>query len=841
MRFLVKLMVAFLTLLSFSVSAATPVLVRDIVTEGNLGNSYPHSFISHEGRFLFFIQGGHGRELWISDGTSEGTQPIYDFSSEGNFRFGASPVFASGDLVYFVTTGSVYGTDLWRTDGTVEGTFPLTEAIGRTDPYWHLSAAWEGAPLGTRGAVIAGAGGVFATDGTIEGTRLVQRWNSAKPERAGDFVVFVRQNTLWRTDGTVEGTTLIARLQDGYEIYDSISVGGNAYFVSYNGGDRFGFHRVDASASVREAGSVISYKKPALVSAGGVAFGLTGRDYTTEIWKIDETLTRVTLLSMGFDGAKPFTTSGHFFFDVVNNGIWRSDGTAGGTRRIAWPSGSIGTVGATSTRVYFSRGGELWTYMPDSDSFERLSDADDGLLPNPPAALATVGERILLSRSHPETGTELWTSDGTPGSVMLLKNIAPDHNAGGGEMQPFGARVLFSVKHPGTGEEPWVSDGTAAGTQPLGDLLTGSNGSRPSRFTDLGNGRAIFWATNDPNGREIWVTDGTAAGTSLLKDLGFRHSTDRHAGAPLLRIGGQVFLFTTFEELWTTNGTPEGTTLLARVDYDPEVEPVATDSLVFFSTETQLWRSDGTPLGTFPIGGKASNLEAAGKRVFFIGEDAAHGRELWVTDGSSAGTRRVADVRPGPLGIFDPAKRLWIQGRGDGVIFAADDGLHGVEPWSSDGTAEGTRMLADIAPGSQSSLLEEKDRGATAAFEELAYFTAVDAEHGHELWQTDGTPEGTRLSRDIAPQGVSSDPEMLRVTGGRLYFTANDSVHGRELWHVIGGVPELLADISAGPTSSYPHDVTRASGSTYLFATTDQTGEELWRIDESGRSRAVRK
>ena len=35
----------------------------------------------------------------------------------------------------------------------------------------------------------------------------------------------------------------------------------------------------------------------------------------------------------------------------------------------------------------------------------------------------------------------------------------------------------------------------------------------------------------------------------------------------------------------------------------------------------------------------------------------------------------------------------------DTVLFAADDGVHGRELWRTDGTAAGTAMVADLAPG----------------------------------------------------------------------------------------------------------------------------------------------
>src|SRR5215475_6536347 len=87
------------------------------------------------------------------------------------------------------------------------------------------------------------------------------------------------------------------------------------------------------------------------------------------------------------------------------------------------------------------------------------------------------------------------------------------------------------------------------------------------------------------------------------------------------------------------------------------------------------------------------------------------------------------------------------------AYFVVDDGVHGEELWSSDGTDGGTFLVRDINPGSLGSGV----RNLTVAGAQL-FFSANDGTHGFELWRTDGTPQGTVLVKDIAPGADSSMP-----------------------------------------------------------------------------------
>lgn len=446
----------------------------------------------------------------------------------------------------------------------------------------------------------------------------------------------------------------------------------------------------------------------------------------------------------------------------------------------------------------------------------------------PDNGACVLGNSILFPAFSGGTGFELWISDGTEAGTRLLKDINPGR-AGSfpREFVSVGAKVYFLAWTPEFGEELWCSDGTDEGTVMLLDANVGVGSGYYGEFAGF-KGRLYFNARveggDSYDDGELWSSDGTPEGTKQLADL----YPGEYGGRPygFTESGGKLFFAAyTFDE---ENGAGAPLWVLEQSGSEVAIRKLGQYSEL------------GVVESIVPFEGGvvfSASLLAGGE---------VKGQELWKSDGTEAGTILLKDINLGSGGSF-PSEFTLFQGK---LIFAADDGFeYGRELWVSDGTAEGTKMVKNIADGDVGS-------GPTSlvAASEYVYFRALYGSTdwtrglggGLELWRTNGTEEGTALVADIVPGVESSYPSELTFAGGRLFFSAGDEDGidgpGRELWVTEGDGASLVKDIVPGIGSSYAKFLAEIGGELYFMA--QQYGEgidaswEVWRSDGSSNGTA---
>lgn len=455
-----------------------------------------------------------------------------------------------------------------------------------------------------------------------------------------------------------------------------------------------------------------------------------------------------------------------------------------------------------------------------------------------PSGFVTAGSATYFVARTPDTGTELWKTDGTAAGTRLVKDIAAGAADGyPGSLTAVGTTLFFTANETSTGVELWRTDGTEAGTVLVRDIRAGTSSSSPNALTAVGN-LLYFQANDGVAGVEPWVSDGTPAGTRLLLDV-YPGRTDSFP-APFVPFAGKVFFrakdATHGTELWVTDGSSAGTRLFMDFhptgDGIPDLFTVCGNSLLLSASDPtngrELWKTDGTVAGTKfvkdiaagPRDSYPASIVAANGTCLFSADDGVAGRELWRTDGTEAGTVLVKDIQPGATGSYLQSFAV----AGNTLFFSALTSL-GNEVWKSDGTAAGTVIVKDIYAGSQNA-----DPTQLVAHQGAVYFAAEEGTHGRQLWRSDGTAAGTAIVRVFATR---SGPSPLVSSGGKLWFGIDDGLVGFEPWTTDGtsAGTNLLLDLAPGHVGGEPQNLTAMGSTLYFTADDGVNGRELWKSD----------
>ncbi len=324
--------------------------------------------------------------------------------------------------------------------------------------------------------------------------------------------------------------------------------------------------------------------------------------------------------------------------------------------------------------------------------------------------------------------------------------------------------------------ELFVSDGTDAGTQLLKEI--NPNGTSYLNGFYTFNNKVYFYA-NDGTTEGMWVTDGTFAGTNLVKNIRFRAYYNNLQRPNVIDLDATHFIF--------------------AADSTPSI--------------TNLYISDGTTAGTmvlknFNPGGVISNAQpghftkVANNKIVFTAKTATVGEELWVTDGTPQGTSLLMNINPGTADFL-----TWNDGftnfhsDGQRAYFFANDGIHGAELWTSDGTPAGTMMVKDINPGLGKSM---KSLTGFVTANGFTYFIANTPTTGTELYKTDGTDTGTTLVADFRPGAEGGVAEYLALVNNKIIFAGtSDGLAVNVYAHdPIAGTATTLINFYVNPVST---------------------------------------
>jgi ELWxxDGT repeat protein len=778
------------------------------VCPGSCGSN-PTSFALFRGQLYFQADdGSSGLELWRTDGTPGGERRVRDLcpgpcGSVLNYEILTSRT----DALYFLSQ-EPRGVTLWRTSGSRRSTVPVARLCEDPIAGGSCFASWINAVGGRLLVQVTGTAGdtqLWASDGTAAGTRPLLAPNG-EPVAAyallanGGFAFLETADGLWRTDGTMAGTFRLLAWSDlptppPGQVYPWRTLWRGSYYGSFGGGvlvvsdgTATGTRQVPGFPDIGYVASFTTTPDGIVFSTyDGVLWRTRGEPETTEVL--------LDPAAFGFDQVFLLPPAGdRVLFSVYRSAtesseIWTTDGTPAGTRRVQeLESGTAAAVSA-GDRVYFIEG-------------------DSG-----------------IGAYH-----QLWTTDGTPEGTRLVRDFGDlPASSGPFDQAALGGAVIFSARTEEHEVPLFRTDGTRGGTR-----LLSAEATRAQRFT-LAGGRLFFATADDevypgtsywyvrPSG--VWSTDGTAAGTTPSS----RQVVTWNPVGPLGDAGGAV-LFGGADSIPRYYGGPDVEPWLARPGSAGRVK-----DLYRFAVET------GHHHICVPGGSHPGPGVAVGGVLLFAADDGRSGRELWASDGTAAGTRLVADINPlhspdppepdcdyraeTPLGS-DPRELVSLPG---GAIFTADDGVHGREIWRTNGTPAGTRLIANLVPGADSAAPHD-----LVAWRNRVYFFAALPGGGEGLWRTDGTARGTVLVHALMLAGLPSWGTRLTVAGDRLFFAVYNESTGTELWTSRGDAAStrLVADLRPGAPGSFPQALTAAgTGRVVLAADDGQTGQEPWISD----------
>jgi ELWxxDGT repeat protein len=539
------------------------------------------------------------------------------------------------------------------------------------------------------------------------------------------------------------------------------------------------------------------------VELNGILYWMAAQESRTELWRSDGTETGTQPFLESLSQVSSLSRFGDRLLFTANDGVhgmelWESDGTEAGTSMVADlnPDEDVNIQG---THLMAVTGGAAFLTSDDGThgiELYRYTGAGTPQLLD----INTTAKHSPVADLEFEW-KEQWT-DSVPSLVGVLGDtmlFAADNTRRTATQQD----GSWYVQESGNGEELFRVGAT--GNPSLVKDITTVDGFgdpdplEPTRFNLLGP-------------------------SAMLNGFVYFVITGRHV------IGGET---KQTADLWRSDGTTGGTTQVAidlPVYYDDSNSrwnfiPAVAGGKIFYQGWTQatsydgLWATDGSGKGSRvgPPGDAGQPVALGGNVVYSMAGSA--GREPWVSDGETASM--LKDIVPGATGS-NPFP--YVEWKGHLYFGARTD--TGRDLWRTDGTTAGTVKLHDL-PQSTGAVIAGPITFAGTS--DLLYFwhsRTDQRETDHELWVYDpaATPEQqTPVIKVTAPAVVryGTAPKVTVTvagagtpTGG---ITLRDGTRVLATRPLVGGkaVFTMPADLGVGAhrlVASYTGDTLNEAG-----------------------------
>lgn len=411
-------------------------------------------------------------EIWAARAAPPGAVRLAAFA-EGETCTRVTGLATFGRRAFFVTGAPDQIQRVWRTDGTPESTLVL--------------GTFELPGPGTNQFT----GGFAAVGGTVTFARTTYQLSFPGPGQ-------LMETTLWSSDGTPEGTRLIRSFPQA-SLSARTGASGRLYFLEHGPAGGLWASDGTAAGTQRVVTMEVSGATAPLLLAGTLYFGVEGVA-DGGLWASDGTAAgtrRLTALA----GLQNLTAGeGRLWFSAGRD-LWVSDGTSAGTTLVARLGLVPAQLVAEGRRLFFSDLAGVVTGAPllfglwasDGTAAGTVSlGLDDRRLSEPPVV---VGGRLALVAEG-----RLYFSDGTPAGTRPA--AAPAQAAS--LLVGSGPRLFFQGCEPDTGCELWVSDGSGDGTRLAHELAPGRSSSNPRPIAATATA-LFFTAGEGGEARGLWA------------------------------------------------------------------------------------------------------------------------------------------------------------------------------------------------------------------------------------------------------------------------------------------------------------------------------------------------